>query len=153
MRYSSDNSTEDLMRVHSSCTHDFVWIACKACRSTTKQLAFRSFFTTDWCIALTIFGIEIWKSAERLTLVWSFLYHIQWCFKMNSMWLTNSSNEDQLIFSVDLYVWYLSLCWIIMCTFDSVIHVSSFAFLNTFVLHLQNFSRSRRSFVTLVIFK
>lgn len=69
------------------------------------------------------------------------------------MWLTNSSHEGQLIFSVDLYVWYLSLCWIIMCTFDSVIHVSLFAFLNTFVFRLRNISRSRRSFVTLVIFK
>ncbi len=153
MRYPSDNSTEDLMRAHSSRTHDFVWIACKACRSTTEQLAFWSFFTTGWRIALTIFGIGAWKSAGRLTLVWSFPYHVQWRPKMNSMWLTNSSDEGQLIFSVDLYVWYLSLCWIIMCTFDSVIHASSFAFLNTFVLRLRNFSRSRRSFVTLVIFK
>ncbi len=40
-----------------------------------------------------------------------------------------------------------------MCTFDSVIHASSFAFLNRFVFRLRNFSRSRRSFVTLAIFK
>ncbi len=40
-----------------------------------------------------------------------------------------------------------------MYIFESVIHASSFAFLNTFVFRLRNFSRSRRSFVTLVIFK
>ncbi len=153
IRYSSNNSTENLMRAHSSCTHDFVWIACKTCHSTTKQLAFWSFFTTDWRIVLAIFEIEIWKSAERLMLVWCFFYYVQWCFKMNLMWFTNSSNEDQLIFSVDLYVWYLSLCWIIMCIFDSVIYVSSFTFLNTFVFRLRNFSWSCRSFITLVIFK
>lgn len=153
MRYPSDNSTGDLMRAHSPRTHDFVWTACKACRSTTEQLASWPFFSTGWRIALTIFEIGAWKSAGRLALVWCFPYHVQWCPKMNPVWLTNSPDGGQLISSVDLYVWYLSLCWIIMCTFDSVIHASSFAFLNTFFLRLRNFSRSRRSFVTLVIFK
>ena len=41
----------------------------------------------------------------------------------------------------------------ITCIFDPVIHASSFAFLNRFAFRLGNFSRSRRSFVTLAIFK
>lgn len=40
-----------------------------------------------------------------------------------------------------------------MFIFESVIHASSLAFLNRFVFPLRNFSRSRRSFVTLAIFK
>ena len=40
-----------------------------------------------------------------------------------------------------------------MYIFESVIHAKSFAFLNKLVCRLRNFSRRRRSFFTLAIFK
>ncbi len=73
--------------------------------------------------------------------------------KMSSVWLTTSLNEGQLTFSVHLGLENWLLCWITMCIFDSVIHASSFAPSNRFVLCLRNFSRSRRSFATFAILK